>query len=87
MSLRIHAFTILFLPLAGCSTFEGAFSETAPKQAQAVDSDSSASRSCALVASQRADDAVMALYVGEGSAEQQEIYQATYRSCLSWRGR
>lgn len=87
MSWRIHAFAVLFVPLAGCSTFDSAFSESAPKQAQAIDSDSLASRNCTSVASQRADDAVMALYVSEGSAEQQQIYQATYRSCLSWQGR
>ena len=29
----------------------------------------------------------MALYVSAGSAEQQEIYQSTYRDCLAWHDR
>lgn len=79
--------TILFVPLAGCSTYDSAFSDAAPKQAQAVENNSLAERQCARVAAERADDAVMAFYVSEGSAEQQEVYQATYRACLAWHDR
>lgn len=87
MSWRIGAFVILLVSLSGCSTYSSMFSDDAPKQAQVVERDTPASRGCARIASQRADDAAMALYVSAGSAEQQEIYQSTYRACLSWQGR
>ena len=87
MSLRICVFAFAFIPLASCSTYDSVFSDIAPKRAQAVEHDSTASRDCARVANERADDAVMALYVSAGSAEQQEIYQSTYRDCLAWHDR
>ncbi len=39
---------------------------------------------CAKVAAERADDAVMANYARQGSAAQRNIYEASYRDCMSW---
>jgi hypothetical protein len=87
MSWRIGAFIVLFLSLAGCSTYERIFSDPGPQPAQKVERDSPADRECARVAAERADDAVMALYVSANSAEQQKIYQSTYSDCMAWHGR
>lgn len=87
MSWRIGAFIALFLPLAGCSTYERMFSDPASQPAQEVERDSPADHNCRRVAAERADDAVMALYVSAGSAEQQQIYRSTYRDCMAWHGR
>lgn len=86
---RICAFALLVAPLAGCSTYRSVFSDDTARPAQAVEpvSDTSAGKDCERVARERADDAVMASYVNDGSPEQQEIYQATYRACLDWHGR
>lgn len=90
MSWRICAVAVLTVPLFACSTYNSVFSGETPKQAQAVEReeahDARADQDCVRVARERADDAVMALYVSDGSPEQQEIYQATYRDCLDWHG-
>lgn len=79
----------LFTALGSCSTYDSMFSDAAPKQAQSVEHDRAEqdSTACVRVASERADDATMANYVNAGSAEQQDIYQATYRDCLAWHDR
>lgn len=41
-------------------------------------------QSCTQIAAQRADDAVMAGYAEDGSADQKDIYNTTYRDCVAW---
>lgn len=87
MSWRTGAFIALFLPLAGCSTYERMFFDPAPQPAPKVERDLPADHTCRRVAAERADDAAIALYVSAGSTEQQQIYQSTYRDCMAWHGR
>ncbi|HEY4123424.1 MAG TPA: hypothetical protein VGM36_02355 [Rhizomicrobium sp.] len=80
----------LFVGLSSCSSDSGLFSyDTVPKPAQALvnaEADKPPRDSaCADIAAVRADDAVLASYVTEGSSAQQNIYQVTYRECLAER--
>ncbi len=89
---------ILLLDLSGCSTAGSLFSYDSGASGD-TDADNSAraavetsasaptNDSCAKVATQRADDAVLALYVSEGSPEQQKVYRTTYRECVAWHHR
>jgi hypothetical protein len=82
-SYRNHGAAVaLFALLSGCSAAPGLFSyDTAPDPPPARDA---AYRSCAYVAAQRADDAVLAGYAEEASADKKEIYDKTYRACATW---
>ncbi len=42
---------------------------------------------CERLADQRADDAVMALYVRQGSEAYEAVHQKTYRACVNWENR
>ena len=76
----VAAFPI-FLLLDACSTYQGLFSEDSPS---AEAGGAQINNGCARVAARRADDAVMAFYVEQGSPGEREVYQATYRACLDW---
>jgi|GEM_PF-4212442 len=57
--------------------------QSGPRQAEAPLHPGIESR-CLSVATQRANDAVMALYVTEDSQGQKDIQNETYRDCVNW---
>ncbi len=80
---------VLFLGLSGCSQDGSLFSyDTAGpvRHATAESNSPQQNGSCAQIANQRADDAVMAGYVSDGSAGRAKIYDVTYRDCTSQLG-
>jgi hypothetical protein len=75
----VAAFPI-FLLLDACSAYRGSFTDDSPS----MEAGAPPNNGCARVAARRADDAVMAFYVEQGSPGEREVYQATYRACLDW---
>ena len=83
----------LFLSLSGCSSAGSLFSYNpsqsdasprGPARTATVEPDVRPDNgACNFVADERADDAVMAGYVTDGSPARQEIYNVTYRDCVS----
>ncbi|HVP83114.1 MAG TPA: hypothetical protein VMS78_00200 [Rhizomicrobium sp.] len=73
---------LLLTLLSGCSTAGGLFSND-PEPAHPVAS-AAPNQSCIQIAAQRSQDAVMAGYAEDGSADQKGIYDATYRDCVAW---
>jgi hypothetical protein len=71
--------------LSGCSAAGSLFS-TGPEPAQSVEA-VPPDQGCAGIASQRADDAVIAGYAARGSADEKDVYNATYRDCVAWQKR
>ena len=76
------AFLVVFL--CGCSGSGSLFSSDPDPQGAA--SRDPSSESCVRIATQRAEDAVAAGYVAEGSADEKDVYSATYRDCATWQG-
>lgn len=74
---------LLLTVLSGCSAGGSLFAQDAA-QVQSADRDPP-DDDCAKVAARRADDAVLAGYVEEGSADQKDIYNSTYRDCVDWK--
>lgn len=73
---------LLLTLLSGCSTTGSLFSND-PEPVHSATGDPP-NHTCIRIAAQRADDAAMAGYVEAGSADQKDVYNATYRDCVAW---
>lgn len=81
---------LLSLGVSNCTTAGNLFSydtERTETARTATVEPASSNEGCNRIATERADDAVLAYYVTEGSAAAQDIYKATYRDCVAWADR
>lgn len=69
--------------ITGCSSMEISAVRETPAQAEEAETGPSYD-GCVRLAAERADDALMAGYVDEGSPEQKAVYDFTYGKCVAW---